>query len=187
MVSKLTVFAVQVTGLAVLLSLLYFWKGLPLAAITALVWLDKAVLVHAKITPYFGVELLVMPTILAGLHYGAVFGFLYGFVAIPLFGGFIEMLSWIISPPINVDWPPLLPSHHSLSWGLAGLVAGLLGTALPFVIVAAASAAAKNVVEYFLVSVSSDDPVGPSQVLNIIYIVLFAVFVERYFSWLLPA
>lgn len=172
----------QILALFMLAAAFYYWKGIPLVIAFALVWLDKAVLVHLKIHVYFGIELNAIAAVLAGMIYGPAFGFLFGFLILPLAGGIFEMASWVISPPMDITWIPVMPSATSLFLGLAGAVAGLLA-GFPLVIVAAASTAVKNFFEYSYMKLTSEDPMQTNMaryILNLFFNILLALFIQKF-------
>lgn len=109
-----------------------------------------------------------IPVILSGLIYGPVFGFFFGFLIFSLVGGVIEMISWFISQPFEVGWPPIIPSPESFIIGLMGLAAGLLNE-LPFILIVLISVVMRNMMAPAWQRITTDEPVRIAYALNVVY------------------
>jgi len=157
----------------------YFWKGLPLVIIFAVLWIDKAVLSHLKIHGEFGIELFTIPVILSGIIYGPFFGFFFGFLIFSLIGGLVEMLSWFISQPFEVGWPPIIPSPESFIIGLMGLTAGLLNE-LPFILIVLIATVMRNILAPAWQRITTDEPIRIAYALNVVYNMALVVVIGGY-------
>jgi len=162
------VILIQTLLLVLVSAAFYFWKGLPLVVIFAVLWVDKAVLSHLKIHGEFGIELFSIPVILSGIIYGPVFGFFFGFLIFSLVGGLIEMISWFISQPFEVGWPPVIPSPESFIIGLMGLTAGLLND-LPFTLIVLIAVVMRNILAPAWQRITTDEPIRMAYALNVVY------------------
>lgn len=123
---------VEILILAAVSTVFYFYVGPALAVIFTIIWVDKALIPLLKFAGNFGFELATIPMALVGIVYGPVFGFVFGFLIVTFVGGILYMISWKISPPIDIGWPPLVPSPDNLIDGLVAAVAGSLA-GLPFI------------------------------------------------------
>ena len=165
---NIKIILIQILLLILVSLVFYFWKGLPLVIIFAILWIDKAVLSHLKIHGEFGIELFTIPVILSGIIYGPLFGFFFGFLVFSLIGGLIEMISWFISRPFEVGWPPIIPSPESFIIGLMGLTAGLLN-GLPFILIVLIATVMRNILAPIWQRITTDEPIRMAYALNVVY------------------
>lgn len=164
----LKIMFLQILLLIIFSTTFYFWKGLPLVILFAMIWIDKAILTHLKIHGEFGIELFSIPVILSGIIYGPLFGFFFGFLIFAFVGGLIEMISWFISQPFQVGWPPITPSPETFIIGLMGLTAGLLSN-LPFIAVVLIATIVRNILAPIWQRISTDEPIRIAYALNVVY------------------
>jgi len=177
--NNVKVILIQILLLILASIIFYFWKGLPLLIIFAILWIDKAVLSHLKIHGEFGIELFTIPVILSGIIYGPLFGFFFGFLIFSLIGGLIEMISWFISQPFEVGWPPIIPSPESFIIGLMGLAAGLLNE-LPFLLIVLIATVMRNVLAPIWQRITTDEPIRMAYALNVVYNLALAFVIGDY-------
>ena len=177
--NNVKVILVQILLLILVSISFYFWKGLPLVIIFAVLWIDKAVLSHLKIHGEFGIELFTIPVILSGIIYGPLFGFFFGFLIFSLIGGLVEMISWFISQPFEVGWPPIIPSPESFIIGLMGLVSGLLSD-FPFMLIVLIAVVMRNILAPIWQKISTDEPIRIAYALNVVYNMALAVAIGGY-------
>ncbi len=98
-----------------------------------MLWIDKIIL--RTVTPSaFGIELVTISTVLAGIAHGPIAG-----VAVIFLIPMLEGVKYIIIPT-NQEWPPFVPSPYNLIDGLVVTVAWLLQSEQLLVIVALALA-----------------------------------------------
>lgn len=177
--NNVKVILIQILLLILVSISFYFWKGLPLVIIFAVLWIDKAVLSHLKIHGEFGIELFTIPVILSGIIYGPLFGFFFGFLIFSLVGGLIEMISWFISQPFEVGWPPIIPSPESFIIGLMGLVSGLLN-GLPFILIVLVAVVMRNILAPIWQRITTDEPIRMAYALNVMYNLALAFVIGDY-------
>lgn len=90
--------------------------------ILSLAVFDKALLSQLRFQGYFGIELLSIPVILIAVTYGPLAAFLFGTFAIPL----LDVLRWLLAPPIEPSSPPIIPSISSVIYGSMGALAAFM-------------------------------------------------------------
>ena len=90
--------------------------------ILSLAVFDKVLLSQLRFQGYFGIELLSVPVILIAVTNGPWAAFLFGFFGIPL----LDVLRWILAPPIEPSSPPIVPSISSLLYGSMGALAAFM-------------------------------------------------------------
>lgn len=90
--------------------------------ILSLMVFDKVLLSQLRFQGYFGIELLSVPVILIAVTQGPLVAFLIGTFGIPL----LDVLRWILAPPIHPTHPPLIPSINSLLYGSMGALAAFM-------------------------------------------------------------
>lgn len=83
---------------------------------------DKVLLSQLRIQGYFGIELLSVPVILVAVLYGPWVAFLLGLFGIPL----LDVLRWLLAPPIEPGSPPIIPSISSVIYGAMGALAAFM-------------------------------------------------------------
>ena len=115
----------------------YLWKGLPLAIIFVLLWLDRNIIIRLKYHSDFGIELMTLASVLAGIIYGPFFGFFFGFIVWTFVGSVVEFISWMITPPVKPSWPPFIPSPESFINGIMGVIAGVVGSSISLILLIA--------------------------------------------------
>ena len=105
-----------------LISFVSITAGSPqLFFILFLILLDKTILSKYEILWYVGVELLTLPIMLAGIHFGPIYGFLTGFIVIKIF----DIVRLALFPPVTQQLIPGIPTLGSLILGIVGLLAGI--------------------------------------------------------------
>ncbi len=87
--------------------------------ILSLMVFDKVLLSQLRVQGYFGIELLSVPIILIAITQGPLVAFMFGLFGIPL----LDILRWILAPPIHPTYPPVVPSVSSLLYGSMGALA----------------------------------------------------------------
>ncbi|MBI4010129.1 MAG: hypothetical protein HY361_02965 [Candidatus Aenigmarchaeota archaeon] len=90
--------------------------------ILSLMVFDKVLLSQLRVQGYFGIELLSVPIILIAVTQGPLVAFLFGTFGIPL----LDVLRWILAPPIHPTSPPFIPSISSLLYGSMGALAAFM-------------------------------------------------------------
>ncbi|TAL48275.1 hypothetical protein EPN87_00905 [archaeon] len=142
--SSVKVLLLQTAILAVVSTLFYFLVGPRLAVIFVLIWVDKALIPLLRFAGYFGFEMATLPAILIGMSYGPMFGFLFSTVAVAIIGGILNIISWRIVSPLDIGWPPLLPSPDHFIDGIVSVIAGILPRTFPFILVVLICVLVKN-------------------------------------------
>ena len=147
-----------------------------------IIWMDKVFLSNIRIHGEFGIEFVVLPTIITGIMYGPLAGFLFGFFILPIF----DIIQYVIAPPMEEEFrPPGIPNIGTFVIGLTGALAGLISF-LPFItiiLIAVVFKAALNVtIERFM-----DIPMRLSHPLNIIFNVAFAFLLKDLFLFIILA
>src|SRR3989344_1707725 len=96
--------------------------GAAAAVIFALVFIQKLLSgFFDGINDELGVEFITVPMILAGMIYGPMPAFLFGFFGLPFF----ECVRWAIkTPALSGGWPPIIPSPDVLVDAVAGAGGG---------------------------------------------------------------
>ena len=102
--------------------LLTILSGNKLLIILSLMVFDKVLLSQLRVQGYFGIELLSVPVILIAITQGPLTAFLIGTFGIPL----LDILRWILAPPIHPTYPPVIPSVNSLLYGSMGALAAFM-------------------------------------------------------------
>jgi len=105
--------------------------GAAAAVIFALVFIQKLLSgFFDGINDELGVEFITVPMILAGMIYGPMPAFLFGFFGLPFF----ECVRWAIkTPALSGGWPPIIPSPDVLVDAIVGAAAGILLIFIPIV------------------------------------------------------
>lgn len=110
-------------------ALFYAIGGPVLAAVYALIWIDKILIISTL--KYFGIELTTAATLMLGIAYGPAAAFAFGIVVIPL----LHSMRFVLLPLPPPDWPLFVPHPNNVVDALGGAVAGAL-TTLPFLYLA---------------------------------------------------
>ena len=101
--------------------------GISYGIIYALIWIDKIIFtIFIKIHGYFGIDLIYIPMVLVGIIEGPLGGFIFGFLIMPILTGFLNLIAWQETPPLEVKYPPFLPSPDHLIYGAFSALAGIL-------------------------------------------------------------
>ena len=150
----------------------WMFIGAAAAVIFALVFIQKLLSgFFDGINDELGVEFITVPMILAGIIYGPMPAFLFGFFGLPFFEG----VRWMIkTPALSGGWPPIIPSPDVLVDAIVGAAAGILVIFIPIewaglvcVIMKAMMAPIKDSLVYGI-------PLRPTIVINVLFnIVLF--------------
>ncbi len=90
--------------------------------IFSLIIFDKVLLSQLRFQSYFGIELLSIPIILLALTQGPLFALLFGTFGLPI----LDILRWILAPPVHPTSPPLIPNVGSVLYGSMGALAVLM-------------------------------------------------------------
>jgi hypothetical protein len=132
-------YSVVAVLLAVGLIICFIIGGLKLAIVYTMLWIDKIIIGKLKKPLEFGIELYSLPAILVGIAYGPATGFLFGFLAIPIIAGFLDVVPCLVCEfhELDTGWGPFIPSFESVISGIIGAIAGLLGQFLPFIFIVA--------------------------------------------------
>ncbi len=98
--------------------------------IFVLIWLDRIAIPLTQVIlplPVFGVELATLACILfATIAKNPVLSFFFSFLAYPLFAGLLDLIRYQFIPPLDLEWPPLLPRKGDFIGGVANYLACLL-------------------------------------------------------------
>ncbi len=160
-----------------------YFIGLPIAIIYLMLWFDKVLLAQLKFHGKIGIELISIPIILTGIIYGPVFGFIFGFLILAFIEGFLNIISWSISPPLEMGWIPFIPSIDTLKEGLSGAIAGVLWNYnFPFLITVLICIVFRNVFAFFkdkLTGAWEENII--TYPLNIFYNLILAFLLQNYF------
>ena len=70
----------------------YLIGGFGFSIIYLMLWIDKIIFGELKSPLYLGFELYSLPTILVGIMYGPLNGFLFGFFVVPIVLGMIDLI-----------------------------------------------------------------------------------------------
>jgi hypothetical protein len=175
-------------GIFIILSIaFYFLWGPSLILIFAIIWVDKSLLPHLKFSAQMGLELTTVAVILTGAIYGPVFGFLFAFFFVALVGGILNLISWKVSRPPEVEWPPLIPSPDHLIDGMIALLSGLLISVAPFLTVSLVCILVKT----GLASIKERFMAGYvnifARAINIVVSLFIIFYFQDYFLALIPA
>ena len=95
-----------------------------LAAIFLVLWFDKVFLGMVSVVKYFGIELTTIATILLGITYGPLIGFVFALIVIPIMHG-IKYLFLPLPPP---EWPLFVPGPYNFVDALGAAIAGFLAS-----------------------------------------------------------
>ncbi len=159
--------------LGILISLIFF--GYHLAAAFFISWLSKVLSGYTRRgTESFGIEFMTVSVVLVGVHYGPTIAFVFGFVVLAI----IDVISWLINPPFEAMWPPLIPGPDTLIDGLIGVVAGIIGNSLPFTFAVLVCVIIKNILVPLKDSLIYGMPIKPVFIFNIVISVVIARLVE---------
>jgi hypothetical protein len=162
--------------LGMVISLIFFSHIFAIAFF--LIWLNKIISGYTRgATESFGIELVTMPMVLIGFFHGPVVGFVFGFAV----SAFMDIIKWLINPPFEVNWPPLIPSPDSLIDGTVGLIAALLGGLMSFFFVGVICTIAKNVLIPIKDGLIYGIPVKPAFIFNIVINLFLALAFQELF------
>src|SRR3989338_8436955 len=98
------------------------FSGLLLGIIFLIIWVDKIILGIMGIPGRFGIEFVTISTILLGLEYGPVIGFLFAIIIIPVVEGAKSKMTGL-----PAEWPPFVPSPDHAVDALVAVLASFLG------------------------------------------------------------
>ncbi len=147
------------------------FSGMLLGIIFLLIWIDKILLGVMELPGRVGIELITISTVLLGIGYGPVVGFLFALIMIPL----VEGVKYEITKIPSSDWPPFVPSpDHFADAAIAVLASLLVGMNLLLIMVICL--AVKGVLKYFSALMIGKPP----DFLNIIFSFAFNVFIVVY-------
>lgn len=121
--SILALFSTLFIGFVVI----YLIWGFPLAAIFAILWIDKVLIGAIGAVRYIGVEFTTIATVLLGFLYDPVFSFLFALLLLPL----MHAMKYIFLPLPQPEWPFFVPSPYNIIDAVAALAASFLSW-LPF-------------------------------------------------------
>lgn len=158
--------------------------GQLLALLFALLCVDKILFArYLQWAGELGFELVTIPTILAGVIFGPVGGFFFGFVALAVLG---DLLQWSFAPPFEPGWPPFIPSIDTFIAGLVAASAALLYPFLGFVAVVVAGVFIKNIIYQikdaaFGAEITAMSVVGMKFWMNLGFNILVALILSAYF------
>lgn len=107
--------------------LIYLIWGFPLAAIYAILWIDKILIGAIGAVRYIGIEFTTIATVLLGFLYGPVFSFLFALISLPV----LHAMKYIFLPMPPPEWPFFVPSPYNLIDAFAAIAASFLAW-LPF-------------------------------------------------------
>ena len=107
----------------------YLIGGFGFSIIYLMLWIDKIIFGELKSPLYLGFELYSLPTILVGIMYGPLNGFLFGFFVVPIVLGMIDLIYTLLLGGHLVDtgWELFFPSPESTVVGILGVIAGVFG------------------------------------------------------------
>lgn len=91
-----------------------------------LVWLDIVVIARIPAAESLGFEVLTLAAIIGGVALGAVAGFLFALVGIPL-------LATLLNAAVFRTFSPRIPSFDFVAVGIAAMLAGFLVGPLSFI------------------------------------------------------
>lgn len=113
----------------------YLIDGFGFLIIYLMLWIDKVIFGELRSPLYFGLDFYSLPSILIGIAYGPLSGFLFGFLVVPIVWGMIDLIYTLLLGGHLVDtgWELFFPSPESLITGLIAVVAGIFSPHLPFI------------------------------------------------------
>ncbi|MBI4019488.1 MAG: hypothetical protein HY364_04505 [Candidatus Aenigmarchaeota archaeon] len=103
-------------------ALLYLLGGIALAAVYAILWIDKIVLGMLGPIRYLGVEFTTLATIILGISYGPLPAFLFSIIVIPL----LHSSKYLFLPLPQPEWPFFIPHPNNIVDAIGALCAGIL-------------------------------------------------------------
>jgi len=103
--------------------------------ILSLAVFDKVLLSQLRFQGYFGIELLSVPVILIAVTQGPLVAFLFGTFGIPL----LDVLRWLLAPPIEPSSPPIIPSISSVIYGSMGALAAFMYPSFDMIVIVLAT------------------------------------------------
>ena len=143
----------------------FVFVDLKFSIIYFLIWFDRVLISYTRFLWEFGIETYTVPIAFTGILYGPVWGFLVGFLLLPV----MDVIRYIIVPPMQqVIWPPIIPSPDSFVDGVPGIVTGLLHTFLsltPLIFIATTL----KIIGVIMKDKIYDIPPKPSYIINIFY------------------
>jgi hypothetical protein len=173
-INQKTLAVVGILIIGVIISL-FFSFYVTLAYIIS--WISKVVSgITRRSTESFGIEVISVSVIIVGLFEGPAAGFIFGFVIL----AFVDVVAWIINPPFEATWFPLIPGPDTLIDGIVGIIAGMIGNSMPFIYLVIACVIAKNILIPIKDGLIYGMPVKPVFVFNIITNITAAIFLNMF-------
>ncbi len=146
------------------------FSGLLLGIIFILLWIDKIILGILGLPGKFGIEFVTISTVLLGMEYGPINGFVFALIVIPLVEGAKYNITGLPS-----EWPPFVPSPDHVIDGTVAVIAWLL-LGFELLIVVIICLIAKYAMQYaksFLME-------KPPDILYMVFTFVFNVFLVIY-------
>jgi hypothetical protein len=108
--------------------------GILLTAAFLMLWIDKIIFGELKTPLHFGIEFYSIPSILIGIAYGPLTGFLFAFFVIPIIGGIFDTLYPLLlgANLLDTGWEPFFPSPESFISGIIAVIAGVFSSSFTF-------------------------------------------------------
>jgi hypothetical protein len=87
---------IAIASLVLGLALSFIFVDIRFAFIYFFIWLDRVVIAYTRFLWEFGIETYTIPIAFSGILYGPLFGFLTGFILLPV----MDVFRYLISPPM---------------------------------------------------------------------------------------
>ncbi|MCD6402999.1 MAG: hypothetical protein J7K98_01565 [Candidatus Aenigmarchaeota archaeon] len=158
--------------------------GLGYGIIYVMIWIDKVIFTSfIKINSYIGIDLIFIPMILVGMIEGPIGGFIFGFLVMPVLTGFLSIVSWQLTPPMQMKYPPFLPTPDNVVYGIISALASILwANQIPFVIIVAVCMIVKGLLLATMdIFIRQDYMYIFAYITNAVYNILLAYFLQDFF------
>ncbi|MBI4018664.1 MAG: hypothetical protein HY364_00235 [Candidatus Aenigmarchaeota archaeon] len=172
----------HVTAIAVVVAFIigifvsWVFIGAAAAVIFTLIFLEKVLAgFFDGINNELGIEFITVPMILAGIVYGPMTAFLFGFFGLP----FLEAIRWMIkTPALSGGWPPLIPSPDVAVDAIVGAAAGILVLLIPVEWAGIICIIMKGIIAPIKDSLVYGIPPRPTIVINVMFnIIIFELLI----------
>jgi len=177
-------FKILLLPLIIILGLLvsFIIGGKSLIIIFLLIVINKVVLDQLRINSYLGLEIITLVDVLTGIIYGPKFAFIFCFIALPI----LDILRFVYAPPLDVYWPPLLPSIESFVDGIIGAIAGIMSGHFSFLVILISCVILKS--SMFMIK---DKIIGESifflaNILRVVFYLFLGIFIQQYIHIIFP-